>query len=84
VSRLVEVFFSALESPGDSEDADRPAPTGLNPGEESASNPVPVDYTPSDWARQWQGAFRTDDDQGPEEPAGDEERIVREIRRKHA
>jgi hypothetical protein len=84
VSRLVEVFFSALESPEGSEDADRPDPTGSNPGEGSASDPVPVDYTPSDWARQWQGAFRTDDDQGPEEPVENDERIVREIERKHA
>lgn len=84
VSRLVEVFFSALESPEGSEDADRPDPTGSNPGEGSASDPVPVDYTASDWARQWQGAFRTDDDQGPEEPVENDERIVREIERKHA
>lgn len=84
VSRLVEVFFSALESPEDPGDADSPIPTASNQDDESTTDPVPADYTPSDWARQWRGAFRTDDDEGPEDPAGDEERIVREIRRKHA
>jgi hypothetical protein len=84
VSRLVEVFFSALESPEDPGDADRPTPTASEQDEGSAADPVPADYTPSDWARQWRGALRTVDDQGPESPAGDEGRIVREIERKHA
>jgi hypothetical protein len=84
VSRLVAVFFSALESPEDPGDADRPTPTASKRDDESTTDPVPADYTPSDRARQWRGAIRTDDDQGPEDPAGDEERIVREIRRKHA
>jgi hypothetical protein len=89
VSRLVEVFFSAREAPEDPGDADRPTPAASKRDEGSAADPVPADpvpadYTPSDWARQWRGAFRTDDEQGPESPAGDEERIVREIERKHA
>jgi hypothetical protein len=84
VSRLVEVFFSALESPEDPGDADRPTPAASKRDEGSAADSVPADYTPSDWARQWQGAFRTDDDQGPEEPVENDERIVREIERKHA
>jgi len=84
VSRLVEVFFSALESPEDVGDADSPTPTASKREDGSTADPVPADYTPSDWARQWRGAFRTDDDRGPEDPARDEDRIAREIRRKHA
>jgi hypothetical protein len=52
VSRLVAVFFSALESLEDPGDADSPTPAASKRDEGSAADPVPADYTPSDWARQ--------------------------------
>lgn len=85
VSRLVETFFTALEGEPttDVEQTDRAADEDA-PLSEGSPDPSPPEYTPSEWARRWRGAFAEDDRTYPDDPAWDEDVLRSEIETKHS
>jgi len=80
VSQLVETFFTALEE-GEVEQ-------GLQRGEskprEDSDDSSTADYEPSDWARQWRGAFAEEGETYPDDPSWEKEVLAEEIEKKHA
>lgn len=87
VSRLVETFFTSLEQQGRQEgrspDVEQAETGGREPDEDPARG-LPADYEPSEWARQWRGAFAQDGDAYPDDPSWEEGILTEEIQRKHA
>jgi hypothetical protein len=85
VSRLVETFFTALEQEGEGEieveqahERAEEQPSGESKGSS------PTKYEPSDWARQWRGAFAEEGETYPDDPSWEEEVLAEEIEQKHA
>jgi hypothetical protein len=87
VSRLVETFFTALDEDGDESIDTRPA--DQNAGDESSSSEDAGDsssseYTPSEWAQQWRGAFAQEGTTYPDDTEWEEEILRSEIETKHS
>lgn len=81
VSRLVETFFTALGQEGeDTSEGEGTRERGEGDSDGSSS----TDYEPSDWARQWRGAFSKEGEPYPDDPRWAEEVLVEEIEKKHA
>jgi hypothetical protein len=85
VSRLVETFFTALEQEGE----DTPEIEQVRHPEEETAGKRPGDspseeYEPSDWARQWRGAFAKEGETYPDDPVWEEKVLAEEIEKKHA
>jgi hypothetical protein len=89
VSRLVETFFTSLEQrelgreEGRALDVEQAETGGREPDEDTARD-LPADYEPSEWARQWRGAFAQDGDAYPDDTSWEEGILTEEIQKKHA
>lgn len=87
VSRLVETFFTSLEQGSREEgqplDVEQAEKGGRDPSEDAARD-LTADYEPSEWARQWSGAFAQDGDAYPDDPSWEEGILAEEIQKKHA
>jgi len=86
VSRLVEMFFTILEQEEGGTEVGRTQETGEGPSPGSTATSPHADYEPSDWTRQWSGAFDTEDGETtyPEDPSWEEKVLAEEIEKKHA
>lgn len=88
VSRLVETFFTSLEQGELGREEGRAfdeeaGKGGREPSEDTARD-LPADYEPSEWARQWRGAFAQDGDAYPDDTSWEEGILTEEIQKKHA
>jgi antitoxin component of RelBE/YafQ-DinJ toxin-antitoxin module len=89
VSRLVETFFTSLEQgelgreEGRPLDAEQAETSEGEPGEDTARD-LPADYEPSEWARQWRGAFAQEGKAYPDDTRWEEGVLAEEIEKKHA
>ena len=83
VSRLVETFFTALEE-GEGKNKVEQAPRrGESKPTEDSDDSSTVGYKPSDWARQWRGAFAEEGKTYPDDPSWEQEVLAEEIEKKH-
>jgi hypothetical protein len=89
VSRLVETFFTSLEQgelsreEGQVLDVEQAEKGGREPNEDPARG-LPADYEPSEWARQWRGAFAQEGGAYPDDTSWEEGILTEEIEKKHA
>lgn len=89
VSRLVETFFTSLEQgelsreEGPALDVEQAEEGGGEPNEDTARG-LSADYKPSEWARQWRGAFAQEGDAYPDDTSWEEGILTEEIEKKHA
>jgi hypothetical protein len=89
VSRLVETFFTSLEQgelsreEAQALDIEQAEEGGRDPSEDTAQD-LPADYEPSEWARQWRGAFAQEGDAYPDDTSWEEGILAEEIEKKHA
>lgn len=85
VSQLVETFFTALEQEGgDAFEVEQTHKRGMAEPPEEPKGSSTADYEPSDWARQWRGAFAEEGETYPDDPSWEQEVIAEEIEKKHA
>jgi antitoxin component of RelBE/YafQ-DinJ toxin-antitoxin module len=85
VSRLVETFFTALEQEGgDAFEVEQTHKRGKEKPSEDSEDSFTTDYEPSDWARQWRGAFAEEGKTYPDDPSWEREVLAEEIEKKHA
>ena len=87
VSRLVETFFVALgheeENTGVADRTREQGDEGGVPIEVSADSSAAGDE-PSEWGRQWRGAFVEEGATYPDDPTWGEELLAEEMEKKHA
>jgi len=70
VSQLVETFFTALEQEGgDTFEIEQTHKHGEEKPPEDSDDSFTADYEPSDWARQWCGAFAKEGETYPDDPS---------------
>ena len=83
VSRLVETFFTALEEGGGTIEVEETQQQKGGKPPEASDDSSHVDYEPSDWARQWRGAFAEEGETYPDDPSWEKEVVAEEIEKKH-
>jgi hypothetical protein len=85
VSHLVETFFAVLEQEGgDTFEVEQAHKRWEAEPSEDSDDSSTADYEPSDWARQWRGAFAEDGETYPDDPSWEQEVLAEEIEKKHA